>query len=107
MIIATRINMSETREETEFLKRKMLSVHLGEIEGKPFKFTKKMNDCGYGIDIILETITDVVEVVRCRDCKYFEMDDDGFTYCVASTGLDSKMAVDYCSCGERRANDGT
>lgn len=62
MIIATRTNMSETREETDFLKRKMLSDHLGEIEGKPFKFTKKMNDCGYGIDIILETISDVVEV---------------------------------------------
>lgn len=102
MIIATRTNMSETREETEFLKRKMLSDHLGEIEGKPFKFTKKMNDCGYGIDIILETISDVVEVrhghwipqwagarlVKCSVC--------GYEYC------DLIECTDYCgNCGAK------
>ena len=52
-----------------------------------------------------KSTADVVEVVRCRDCKYFEVDDDGFTYCVASLGLDSKMPIDYCSDGERRAKD--
>ena len=50
---------------------------------------------------------DVVEVVRCKDCKYFEADDEGFYYyCVASTGLDCKMPIDYCSYGERRADNG-
>ena len=45
---------------------------------------------------------DVVEVVRCRDCKHLEIDDEGFTYCCASTGLDGKLPNDYCSRGERR-----
>ena len=45
---------------------------------------------------------DVVEVVRCKDCKYLETDDDGVTYCCSSTGLDGKLPDDYCSWGERR-----
>ena len=87
----------------------MLSVHLGEIEGKPFKFTKKMNDCGYGIDIILETITDVVEVVRCKDCKfateYFHGDFE--CRCPHTPWASDEYAIpckanDFCSYGERR-----
>lgn len=61
-----------------------------------------LDDFAYRYDINEVPTADVVEVCRCKDCKYFEMDDDGFTYCVASIGLDSKMAVDYCSYGERR-----
>lgn len=103
MIIAKRTNMSETREETEFLKRKMLSDHLGEIEGKPFKFTKKMNDCGYGIDIILETISDVVAVVRCKDCKYSYVNKDGKLRCdTLFPALSWVNSDDFCSYGERR-----
>lgn len=45
---------------------------------------------------------DVVEVVRCKDCVYFEMDDDGICYCLNSTGFDSKDLDDFCSEGERR-----
>lgn len=45
---------------------------------------------------------DVVEVVRCKDCVYFEMDDDGFCYCLDSTGFDSKDLDDFCSDGKRR-----
>lgn len=48
------------------------------------------------------TAVDFVEVVRCRDCKHFVTDDDGFNYCFASTGLDGKLPDDYCSGGERR-----
>ena len=48
------------------------------------------------------TVADFVEVVRCKDCKHFEIDDEGFTYCFASTGLDGKLPDDYCSCGIRR-----
>ena len=106
MIIATRTNMSETREETEFLKRKMLSVYLGEIEGKPFKFTKKMNDCGYGIDIILETITDVVAIVRCRECIHNRDNGGDCDRTIILNEYDSTeyryAGLEYCSYGERR-----
>lgn len=108
MIIAKRTNMSETREETEFLKRKMLSDHLGEIEGKPFKFTKKMNDCGYGIDIILETISDVVEVVRCKDCKHLTVinNESAYARCEKTGYIFWSFRTDtrehFCAYGERR-----
>ena len=49
---------------------------------------------------------DVVEVVRCRDCKwlYDEMDD----YCCRShRGLARICENSFCSYGERRANDQT
>ena len=64
--------------------------------------SKEITPDGIAKVVMSVPTADVVSVVRCRDCKYFEMDDDGFTYCVASTGLDSKMQIDYCSYGERK-----
>ena len=46
---------------------------------------------------------DVVEVVRCRDCKYYEqakVNNKGFLICPAS-GMEITEA-DFCSYGERR-----
>ena len=46
---------------------------------------------------------DVVEVVRCRDCKYYEqakLNNKGFLTCPAS-GMEI-TEVDFCSYGERR-----
>lgn len=46
---------------------------------------------------------DVVEVVRCKDCKHFQKDLlFGKAYC------DGRRIEpnDFCSCGERRGNDG-
>lgn len=44
--------------------------------------------------------SDIVEVVRCRNCRFFDNTTD-FTYCkrVAWVGMDED---DYCSFGERR-----
>ena len=46
---------------------------------------------------------DVVEVVRCRDCKYFEPDGPYDSWCHGWSG----MTVDdgYCSFGERKDGD--
>lgn len=41
---------------------------------------------------------DVVEVVRCENCKH--MDDDGWC-CVHDTPMDS---IDFCSYGERKSD---
>lgn len=43
---------------------------------------------------------DVVEVVRCKDCKFFTGKDyDG---CCIKNGLATRYAYDYCSYGERK-----
>lgn len=49
------------------------------------------------------TAADVVEVVRCKDCKYYEqakVNNKGFLICPAS-GMEITEA-DFCSYGERR-----
>lgn len=43
---------------------------------------------------------DLVEVVRCKDCKLWTGKDyDG---CCINNGLATRYATDYCSYGERR-----
>ena len=65
----------------------------------------------YGIEKTEKAIkdaptVDAVQVVRCKDCKYYEqakVNNKGFLICSAS-GMEITEA-DYCSYGERR-NDG-
>lgn len=48
----------------------------------------------------------LIEVVRCRDCKYYEPEPYGdvmMCYC----GLGWTKPDDYCSKGERKDNDAT
>ena len=48
---------------------------------------------------------DVVEVVRCKDCKYLtegKIADDTEFFCIHSFGMISPAPDRYCSCGERR-----
>jgi hypothetical protein len=57
---------------------------------------------------VLEEIpaADVVEVVRCKDCKYLEeayVNAKGFLFCPAS-GMEV-TDMDFCSYGKRRDND--
>ena len=44
---------------------------------------------------------DVVEVVRCKDCKHLLVDDEGYTYCSDTCGLDGIDLDDFCCDGER------
>ena len=47
--------------------------------------------------------SDVIEVVRCKDCQHFTGKAyDG--YCIANS-LATRYANDFCSNGERKAND--
>lgn len=51
---------------------------------------------------------DAVEVVRCRDCKWFtaEITLTGRRYhCDHFRGMAVPSACDFCSCGERRPGD--
>ncbi len=45
---------------------------------------------------------DVVEVVRCRDCKYCRRLKDGGSQCERIDGLLMTKPTDFCSYGERR-----
>ena len=55
-------------------------------------------------DIIETPTADVVEVVRCRDCKYWGGSTFGYV-CEAWSGMDLKHHTrpnDFCSYGERK-----
>jgi hypothetical protein len=61
-------------------------------------------------DCLIEN--DVVPVVRCKDCKHFEIDEEdelGECKCgyitVSYNGALYPQRNDYCSYGERRSND--
>ena len=58
--------------------------------------------CGYldSGDILAIPTADVVEVVRCKDCKYF-----GTEICALDTYLFDVTEDGFCNYGERRDND--
>lgn len=51
-----------------------------------------------------QPIADVVEVVRCKDCKYGEVDDTDFPnqYLCNHSGCDWNEGNHFCGYGERR-----
>ena len=68
-------------------------------------------DC---IEAVIEAPTaDLVEVVRCKDCKFWGIphanDIEKSHYCCRDNMwcMPLRFADDFCSYGERRANDGT
>lgn len=50
---------------------------------------------------------DVVEVVRCKDCRFYYKDEDGYEMCDASEGYDHISADGFCAWAKRRADDDT
>ena len=66
----------------------------------------------YGIESVMEyaeslPAADVVEVVRCNDCKSFGIYQcSGNGYCTHDKGLIDTEPDDFCSYGERRDTDG-
>lgn len=57
------------------------------------------------IDIDAIPSTDAVEVIRCKDCKWFDADNTGEDYCMSANGLCNANAETYCSYGERKETD--
>lgn len=48
---------------------------------------------------------DAVQVVRCKDCKYFlDVEGYGNPNCTSVHGMVEAFEEDYCSCGERKEN---
>ena len=49
---------------------------------------------------------DFVEVVRCKDCKYWEEEEGFGMFCSHwASMLTESQPDDFCSCGERRENE--
>lgn len=61
-------------------------------------------------DIMDATTVDAVEVVRCKDCKWFADNNNGEWYgcwlynTILSNERDKPGRDDFCSCGERKDN---
>ena len=45
---------------------------------------------------------DVVEVVRCKDCKYYFKDDEGYEMCDNSEGYDHTTEDGFCAWAKRK-----
>ena len=58
---------------------------------------------------IIENPTDIVEVVRCKDCKHLRFDEDYATgrYCALRNANGGRFCEDndFCSYGERKDNN--
>ena len=97
--------MQLSKEDTTFISRQAAIEALGE---EPEVWTDSEGELAtrfqWRIDKnIIETVpaADVVEVVRCKDCKHKEREQPGMVYCPMMVG--SWVADDhFCKCGERR-----
>ena len=53
------------------------------------------------IKILEKELEERTVVVRCKDCKFYGIDEDGFCFCECFGGLNEPDARDFCSYGER------
>ena len=49
-----------------------------------------------------EPAADVVEVVRCKDCEYFGLNDENVPYCSNRFGLDDPEPNGFCNYGRKK-----
>lgn len=93
--------------EKEYIERKAT------IETLKDNVTEMESDIYYGSnkgvpkddieDIVNEIpVADVIEVVRCKDCKYWKEEDFGMFCSHWASMLTESQAYDYCSHGERK-----
>lgn len=69
---------------------------------------EKMKDLAeqykYERDVLEESQRNKVEVVRCKDCKHWDITSDGFGEC--NVMEKQFLGDEYCSFGERKEDDG-
>lgn len=71
---------------------------------KYFYFRVRVINKGTSVEVEDASDVDVVEVVRCKDCRFFEdEDEDGDCWCYCHN--DTTCRDGYCSWGERREDE--
>ena len=84
----------------EYIDRKALGI--GKCNSDVFENKGYAEGWNSAIEIIENApAADVVEVVRCRDCKYWGNDIE----CPLMSMADFTEDDEFCSCGERRKNE--
>ena len=58
-------------------------------------------DIDIGVYVAEHGYADVVEVVRCKDCKHTQITQDGTIICLMNSALWSVDDMHFCSYGER------
>lgn len=103
----------------EYIEREAVVKELQEeLDYESLRYTKEQNKhIDIGLGIALRTVkrlpaADVVEVVRCKECKHRVNGwSDGKPCCGnLHAGMTASVELkddDFCSYGERRGNDGT
>ena len=103
------------RKELARLKIKIMRIPTADVteekHGKWIKatvcYTQPSEEFTKGVEFILKKIdnaptVDAVEVVRCKDCEYYHLMEEGFYDCREVWGLDLPQPEDFCSYGKRR-----
>lgn len=81
-------------------------IKKGDILDKSFRADGYFSNLISAFDVAVMQPADVVEVIRCKDCKQFEPNDNGFAS-NSPTGhcfyhdID-RLKVDFCSDGDRK-----
>lgn len=80
------------------------ALGIGKADRNVFKIPEYADGWNSAIEIIANAPTaDVVDVVRCKDCKHLIFLNDGSPECTR-VYLGTVHKNDYCSYGERRTN---
>lgn len=109
--------------QNDLISRSALIAHIGDLGIDPEDDTTFLTTgqaCAIAHKCIVEMVkeepaVDAVEVIRCWECKYSELEffaDNGTTRIENYKCYNRRMCTnvldrdDFCSCGERRADDG-
>ena len=91
--------------EKEYIERGALLESI-RFKHKPVMPTGSLADvfCKSVEETIMEQpAADVVEVVRCKDCKWWQHEEDVDFVCTRHYGY--RLSSDFCSYGERKEHD--
>ena len=101
---------------SDYIERDLLLAEIKELKKSPWYNggygTYERNIRREAIDIIVDLCiksaptADVVEVVRCKDCKYWQDNNDGYPHQECRWGnYETPDPDDYCSYGELKDGD--
>ena len=62
----------------------------------------KMNGVTIAVAVAKCVTIDAVPVVRCKDCKYFGLNDENVPYCLNPFGLDDPEPNGFCNYGRKK-----